>query len=98
MDRPRIRIPMKRKKTPWLLLSFAFVVMFCFFFRPLLTVLSKAAGSPIGEIFEDSFFWRVCLFTYTQAFFSAILSALLGVVGAFLFAAARGRSRRYWSA
>jgi len=61
-----------------------FLVLFLFFPLSALFVsgLKESTSLPL---LGDSFFWHTVLFTYVQAFFSALLSGLFGTLGALLY-------------
>jgi thiamine transport system permease protein len=75
-----------------LLLGGALPLLGVFYF-PLARLVSEVRGSWFNDWLSDPYYQRVLVFTYAQAFFSALLSALIGLPGAFLYAEAGPRVR-----
>ena len=85
-----------RNRFAWSLLAVTALALAALFYYPLASVLVAALGLPTES--DAPFFWRVAHFTYGQALLSAVLSAVVGLPGAVLFAESRGRSRQVWAA
>lgn len=85
-----------RNRFAWSLLAVTALALAALFYYPLASVLVAALGLPTES--DAPFFWRVARFTYGQALLSAVLSAVVGLPGAVLFAESRGRSRQVWAA
>lgn len=88
---------MSRPPVRNLLLTVPFVFLLVFFLYPLAALFFQGlAHAPVDSAF-DAFLVHVVGFTYLQAVASAILSALIGMIGAMLYAGSCGMLRHVLS-
>lgn len=90
-------------KTRWGLLPFAcfgvsFLFLLLFFYTPLLILFQQVSWPGTVALIRDPYYSKVIQFTYAQAAYSTLICALVGVPGAFLYAEAGKRYRRFSSA
>jgi thiamine transport system permease protein len=73
-------------------LIFLFTFLFIFFYFPLLNILREAFTNNIGNfsfyqfasVFKDNYNLRVILFTFKEAFISALFTLIIGLPGAYI--------------
>jgi thiamine transport system permease protein len=87
----------KRKMRPALLFLPPLLFLTLFFLFPLVSLVSQSlVQESTFPLYKDELFWRIFLFTYGQAFLSAILSAGVGTLGAWVYSEYRFPGRRFF--
>ncbi len=83
---------------PLACLSIAVLFLLFAFYYPLAVLFQQASWPGVLDLVRDPYYAKVIRFTYLQAAYSTLLCAIVGIPGAFLYAEAGERYRRFLSA